>query len=178
MKEKYRYTKNTTDNAFEKAERVVQHLNLQYNFRCVKYLLDVENIGIGQLRTAQFFNGKDYYLDFNRSAYLLVKAGLIGSKQFTTESATLEDRIYEILDNWQELFGSLLSLHILLIKQLDERHFFIESAAVENLQKSLMNSTPFISDLLKKLTAQTEQEETILATMRKHAISEMHTPIF
>ena len=178
MKEKYRYTKNTADNAFKKAERVIQHLNLQFNFRCVKYLLDVENIGIGQLRTAQFFNGKDYYLDFNRSAYLLVKAGLIGSKQFATESDALEDRIYEILDNWQELFGSLLSLHVLLVKQLEERHFFIESAAVENLQTSLTSSTPFIKDLLKKLTAQAKQETMIISTMHKHAISEMRTPIF
>lgn len=141
-------------------ENEVRHLGLSYNFECIKYLLDRENISFGQLRCAQFFNGHDYYYDINRAAYYLVRAGLIGSKQVDKNNTVLLDaQTNKILNDWLEKNGNLALLYLQLIKQLEERHFFMDSATLTKLEQ-LASKTSYkpYEELIKSVIAQEIKE--------------------
>lgn len=137
----FRLKEKPKEDTVTAVETAARKLNLFYNFEAVKYILDIEQISIGQLRCAQFFNGHEYYTDYNRAAYYLVLAGLIGSKQESkTDTEALEQHTYKILDNWQKKYDLCL-LYLQLIKQLEERHFFADSATLTVMeQMSSMNT--------------------------------------
>ena len=158
---KYEYTKPAIDNSIDEVEQAARKLGLEYNFECIKYLLDIEKISFGQLRCAQFFNGHDYYYDTNRAAYYLVLAGLVGSKQEDKHNTeALEEHTYKILNTWMEKQGPLSLLYIQLIKQLEERHFFMTSAALTTLEKmSSTSSYKSYAELIKSVLAQEMKEQ-------------------
>lgn len=168
---KYEYTKPAVDTSLDNIEHAVRKLGLEYNFECIKYLLDIEQISFGQLRCAQFFNGHDYYYDTNRAAYYLVLAGLVGSKQEDKHNTeALEAHTYKILNNWLENYGSLSLLYLLLIKQLEDRHFFIDSATLMMLEKmNLSNSFKSCKELIKSVLAQ-EMETTLVIQNTKNSL--------
>ena len=159
------------ENKLDIIEEAARHLGLSYNFGCVKYILDKENISFGQLRCAQFFNGHDYYYDVNRAAYYLVLAGLVGSGQDTGEDhEALEKHTYKILDDWASNIGDIALLYLQLIKQLEERHFFITGATLEIMEQiSSMNSYKSYNELIKSMIAQTmierHKETSILTSL-------------
>ena len=175
---KYEYTKPEIDNSIDEVEQAARKLGLEYNFECIKFLLDIEKISFGQLRCAQFFNGHDYYYDTNRAAYYLVLAGLVGSKQEDKHNTeALETHTYKILNNWLENYGSLALLYLLLIKQLEERHFFIDSATLTMLEKmNLSNSYKSCTDLIKSVLAQ-EMETTLVVQNTKKSLLQHMTDI-
>lgn len=174
-KDKYRHTPPAVDTEIEDIEAAAQHLGLSYNFECVKYLLDIEKISFGQLRCAQFFNGTEYYYDTNRAAYYLVLAGLIGSGQEDKNNyEALEVHTYAILDTWQEKYGDLVLLYIQLIKQLEERHFFITSATLETLEKMSSNSSYKSYDaLIKSVIAQEIKEQLQIKQIQSSLVKQL-----
>lgn len=173
---KYRHKQSeelTTQEKIDDIEKAVKRLNLNYNFKVIKTLLDIENISFGQLRCAQFYNGNDYYYDTNRAAFYLVLTGLFGSKQIDdiTSDESL-DKTYKILDNWQEKYGDLAFLYLQLIKQLEERHFFMDSAGLTMLEQMSSNSSyKQYTELMNSMLAQ-ETKETIQIRQMQQSLSQ------
>lgn len=172
---KYRRTQQERPIEIEDLEKAVARLNLSYNFGCVKFILDTEKISFGMLRCAQFFNGTDYYYDYNLAAYHLVRAGLIGSEQESIKDLdALEAHTYKILDYWLANYGDLAGLYLQLIKQLEERHFFMTSATSEMIQKlSLRSSYKSYAELMNSLVVQGINEQMQLNHMQNTLMQHM-----
>lgn len=117
------------EDAYNKA---LEHLNsygLNWTFRSIRYVIDKEHIGFAQLRSCVYFEGNRGYFDYLRSVMSLIKAGLVGSKQVPdTDAKALEDRTYDIIEDWRNEVGSLPCLHLLLIHVMETRHFFMDMA--------------------------------------------------
>lgn len=166
----------TVDEKLDSIEKAVRRLNLQYNFKAMKTLLDVENITFGLLRCAQFYDGNNFLQDTNLATYYLVLAGLYGSGQIADiTSDESKDAAYKILDNWQDKYGSLTFLFLLLIKQLEERHFFMDSTELEMIQKISSNNSyksyvELISSVLTQELRETLQVRHIQNVLGQHIL--------
>lgn len=129
----------------------LEHLNsygLNWTFRSIRYIIDKENIGFAQLRSCVHMVGDRAVFDFLKSAIFIIKAGLIGSKQLKeTDTQALEDKAYEIVEDWRENVGSISSLHIMLINVMERKNFFMGTAdlkilqhlSLKNFEKSLVS---------------------------------------
>lgn len=134
------------EEAYEEALERLNSYGLSWTFRSIRYVIDREGIGFSQLRGCVYFKDNQAYFDFMRSVIALIKAGLVGSKQIQESDAkALEDRAYEIIEDWRENIGSLQSLHLMLINIMETRHFFmgmadmkiVQHLSYKNLQKDL-----------------------------------------
>ena len=119
---------------------------LSWTFRSIEYVINKENIGFGQLRSCVYMKSGQAVFDYVKSVLLLVKAGLVGSKQINeSDVKALDDKAWEIIEDWRNEFGYLGTLHILIINQMETKHFFMgtQDQAVlnrlgsKNLQKDL-----------------------------------------
>lgn len=130
-------------------EEAVAKLNsygLEWNFRSIEYVINKENIGFAQLRSCVYNKSGMAVFDYVKSTSLLIKAGLVGSKQFKeSDVKALDDKAFEIMEDWRSEFGYLGTLHLLIINQMETKHFFMgtkDQAVVsrlgsKNLQRDL-----------------------------------------
>lgn len=162
-------------NIIDAAKKAANKLGLSYNFEAIKFILDTENISIGQLRCAQFFNGKEYYIDIARAAYFLVVAGLIGSKQESkTDIEKLEEHANKILDTWQKRFDVGL-LYLTLVCQLEERHFFVSGTTLSALtEMDSVNLLSSVKDCMHSMLVQEITEKSQLTNIRDSLIMLMN----
>lgn len=122
---------------------------LEWTFRSIRYVQSKEKTSFSQLRSCVYRVDGENQFDYLRSVISLVKAGLVGSKQVEdTDAKGLEDKTYEILENWAEDY-SLAIMHLLIIQVLEEKHFFtgdrdlgvVRHLSYKNLQKDLVEMT-------------------------------------
>lgn len=151
------------EDAYDEALERLNSYGLNWTFRSIRYVIDKENIGFAQLRSCVYMlNGRGVF-DFIKSVTVLLKAGLVGSKQFKeTDTDALEDRAYEIIEDWRNNIGSISSLHIMIINQMETKHFFMGSTdmkilqhlSYKNLQKDLV--TQIVGEDLNEKMSQAE----------------------
>lgn len=140
---------------YNQAENLFNTFNLEFTYKSLRYILNKENISLGQLRSCVYIN-KDTnqaYFDYIQSTLILIKAGLVGaSSEQNPDIKKLEDKAYELLDTWRVNFGSVISLHLMIIKCLEDNHFFIQEPDLKVMShlsyKSLQKD--IISNILKE----------------------------
>ena len=141
--------------SFEKCEAYWKHMGLNFTYRGVKYIVDRYGISFGQLRAAQFFNGEKPYYCPEEAAQYLIEAALVSSKKFTAcDTASIDEETDKIISDWMRHCGSLSILYVILIKQLEERHFFMSAAEMEMIANTtqLSNSLQTAASHLMKMT--------------------------
>jgi len=120
-------TPQKTTDFFESPSSFCKHLWLNFNFRGVEFLINVEGITLGQLQKGVFYNGKEPYIDIKKACVYLLECGLVGSKQITPENySELNDKVNTIIATWQERYGALVGLHTHLMDQCKTRHHFFK----------------------------------------------------
>lgn len=133
------------------AQEKLTGYGLKWTFRSIEYALNKENVTFGQLRSCVYMTKEGPAFDYVRSVKLLIKAGLVGSKQISDSDAQkLEDRAYEIMEDWREYFGYLGTLHLLMIDRMEKLHFFITDPdlAVMNRLDSKNSQKDLVRNLL------------------------------
>lgn len=144
-------TVKATDNIegaklYKEASDWVDNLGLDFTFRSIDWVLRRKKTSFAQLRSCVYIVDGEAYFDYVQSVSLIVQAGLIGSKQVKAEDMeALEDKAYEIIDDFRTSIGFIGLLHIILINILEGLHFFIgktdvqmiEHLSYKNLQKEL-----------------------------------------
>lgn len=141
--------------SFEKCEAYWKHMGLNFTYRGVKYIADRYGISFGQLRAAQFFNGERPYYCPEEATQYLIEAALVSSKKFTaSETEAIDEETDKIMAGWMIHCGSLSLLFIILIQQLEERHFFMSAAEMEMIANTteLSNSSKTAALHLSKTT--------------------------
>ena len=134
------------EKALQEAMEKFNSYRLNWTFRSIEYAINKENVSFGQLRSCVYMRGGSPVFDYVKSTILLVKAGLVGSKQIEeTKTKELEDKAFEIIEDWRSTFGYIGTLHILIINAMEKHNFFmqardravISSLGSKNLQKDL-----------------------------------------
>lgn len=137
---------------YKQAMDKLNSYQLQWTFRSVKYVLDTENISFGQLRSCVYTVNGQQQFDYFKSIEILIKSGLIGSKQIDQKDKDkLNDKVNEIIDNWLELF-SPPTLHLLIIHVMETKHFFtgMQDIKIVNYLNSINSQKDLGENLLKK----------------------------
>ena len=150
--------KQVEEDTFNLALDKFRSYNLAWTFRSINYVLNFEHVSFGQLRSCVYVQDGQGVFNYIRSTLSLIKAGLIGSKQLSeNDTEKLENRAYEIIEDWRESFGFIGTLHLFIINAMEEKHFFMGTAdqAVLN-HLSSKNSQP---DLIKNLVMEDLEEK-------------------
>lgn len=159
--------------SFEKCEAYWKHMGLNFTYRGVKFIVDRYGISFGQLRAAQFFNGERAYYCPEEAAQYLIEAALVSSKKFTaSEVEAIDEETDKIITDWMLHCGSLSLLFIILIQQLEERHFFMSAAEMEMIANTtaLSNSSETAALHLSKTTLITLNQQTVVTGNILHGL--------
>lgn len=144
---------------YNEAMEKLKSLNLAWTYKSINMIVRNENLSFNQLRSCVYMNkNKEGYYDLYKSVYLLIKSGLIGSNQLSITDKTIDTKVEEIIENWRSEIGFIGILHILMIKQMEDKHFFINKPSMkvleymssENLSKELVDKT-LLMELQEKI---------------------------
>lgn len=147
------------EDTFNLAYQKFNSYNLNWTFRAINFVLNKKNVSFGQLRTCVYQNEKgEGYFDYIRSVITLVEAGLIGSKQVEETDKNLEDKAYEIIEDWRDNVGFIGTLHLFIINEMETKNFFMGVAdqaimthmSSKNIQKGLIGNM-LMEDLETKI---------------------------
>ena len=140
------------------AMNLLNSYNLEWTFRSINFVLNKKNISFAQLRSCVYVMDDQAYFDYFKSTLILVEAGLVGSKQYKeTDTELLENRAYEIIDNWREKFGYVGTLHLLIIHVMETKHFFMNSQDQDIV--NYLSSKNLLSDIAPNLTMEDTEEK-------------------
>lgn len=105
----------------------IKDLGLHYSFRSLDFLSKDCGITTNQLRSCVFIDENGNMMSsVEESVKYLLMAGLVGAdKSLRFDRKTLEDKVFNIMDEWAEKFGWIGVLHILLIDIMQKKHFFM-----------------------------------------------------
>ena len=145
------------EEAYNIAVEELHSYQLEWTFRSVNYVLNKENVSFGQLRSCVYVIDERAAFDYIRSTLTLIKAGLVGSKQIhENEYKKLEDRAFEILEQWRERIGFIGTLHLLIIKEMETKHFFMGTPDLEVIGH--LNSLGLQKDLVTNILKEDMEE--------------------
>lgn len=145
-------------NIYKLAKAKLDEYGLKWTFRSINYILNTCNVSFGQLRSCVFVRDEQAYFDYFKATMLLIKAGLVGSKQYNeNQKEELENKAYDIIEDFRETVGFVGTLHILIIQEMEEKHFFMGMADEAILTH--LNSSHSVSDLVKNLLAEDLEEK-------------------
>ena len=151
-------TDKVNEEAFNEANDKLNSYGLEWNFRSINYVLNKENISFGQLRSCVYLVNNSPVFDYIKSTLTLIKAGLIGSKQVKeSEYKLLENKAYEIIEDWRSNIGFIGTLHILIIKVMEDKHFFMGDHEIKIV--SHLNYKNSQVDLIKNMMAEDLEEK-------------------
>ena len=146
------------EDTFNLAVKKLNSYGLEWTFRSINYVLNKENVSFGQLRSCVYMQDGQGVFNYIKSTMSLIKAGLVGSKQIPeSNEKALENRAYEIIEDWRNTFGFIGTLHLLIIHTMEEKHFFmgtVDQAVLNHL--SYKNSQ---IDLVKNLAMEDLEEK-------------------
>lgn len=134
------------ESIYDLAMELVKSYGLDWTFRSINHVVNREEITFNQLRGCVFKRGEEIVFDCLRATLYLIEAGLVGSKQIAeSNKEALEEKAYEIVEDWREKFGFVGTLHILLINVMEKKHFFmggqdlrvLEFMSYKNMQADL-----------------------------------------
>lgn len=147
----------TSEELFNLGLKKLESYNLEWTFRSIRYILNKENTSFGQLRSCVYIQDGQGVFDYIRSVLLLIKAGLVGSKQFSEADSKLEDKAYDIMEDWRENFGSISSLHLLIIYIMEQKHFFIGNQ--DQTVMTVLSSRNLETDLISNIKMEDLEEK-------------------
>ena len=136
------------------AQNYIKSLNLNWTFKSIEYIVNHEGYTLNQIRGAVFDLNGTLQHDIERSAKLLLSAGLISSATVSPEDYTkIKSRAAEICEEWRENYGYVGTLQILLVNIMEQKHFFIGRSDANLLSHLHEEGTQ--TDLIKTLMAVT-----------------------
>lgn len=136
------------------AQEYIKSLNLSWSFRSIEYIVNREGYTLNQIRGAVFDLNGTVQHDIERSAKLLLSAGLINPSTVSPEDYTkIKSRADEICEEWRENYGYVGTLQIMLVNIMEQKHFFIGRSDAELLSHLHEEGTQ--TDLIKTLMAVT-----------------------
>lgn len=142
-------TNKLNEEIYELALDRLNTYKLEWNFRSINHVLYSENISFGQLRSCVYMQDESAVYNYIKSTMILIKAGLIGSGQLkSSEPDKLENKAYEIIEDWRQSVGFIGTLHLLIINQMETKNFFMGTPDVavvnhlsyKNLQTDLVQN--------------------------------------
>ena len=146
------------EDAYDEALAKLNSYGLTWTFRSIRYVIDKENISFSQLRSCVYMQGDRGVFDFLKSTVTLIKAGLVGSKQLDdTLDKELTLKAYDIIEDWRMNIGSVSILHLLIINQMETKHFFMGSTDMKILRH--LSSKNLQKDLAANIVSQDLQEK-------------------
>lgn len=146
------------ESTFNLAMKKFSSYNLKWTFRSINYIINTCNISFGQLRSCVYIRDGQGYFDYIRSTINLIKAGLVGSAQFKeTDTELLENRAYDIIEDWRNNFGFIGTLHLLIIHEMETKHFFMGTA--DQAVMNHLSSRNLHQDLIKNLRMEDLEEK-------------------
>lgn len=136
------------------AQEYIKSLNLTWTFRSIEYIVNREGYTLNQIRGAVFDLNGSLQHDIERSAKLLLSAGLVNPATVSPDDyKAIQNRAAEICEEWREKFGYVGVLQILLVDLMEKKHFFIGTSDAELLKHLHEEGTQ--TDLIKTLMAVT-----------------------
>lgn len=147
------------ESTFNMAMDKLNSYGLKWTFRSINYVLNTCNVSFGQLRSCIYLKDGQGYFDYIKSTMYLIKSGLVGSGQMTeNDTDRLENRAYDIIEDWRNSFGFIGTLHLLIIHEMETKHFFMGTAdqavmnhlSLKNLQVDLVQNMR-LEDLEQKI---------------------------
>ena len=156
------------ESTFNMAMEKLSSYNLKWTFRSINYILNTCNVSFGQLRSCVYIKDGQGYFDYIKSSLYLIKAGLVGSGQYKeTDTDKLDNRAYDIIEDWRDNFGFIGTLHLLIIHEMEIKHFFMGTAdlavinhlSYKNLQRDL--GANLVREDLEQKVKQTQALSTI-----------------
>lgn len=146
------------EDTFNLAVKKLNSYGLEWTFRSINYVLNKENVSFGQLRSCVYMQDGQGVFDYIKSTMSLIKAGLVGSKQISeSNEKALEDRAYEIIEDWRNTLGFIGTLHLLIIHTMEEKHFFM--GTVDQAVLNHLSSKNSQTDLVKNLAMEDLEEK-------------------
>lgn len=146
------------EGTFNLAIKKLNSYGLEWTFRSINYVLNKENVSFGQLRSCVYMQDGQGVFDYIKSTMSLIKAGLVGSKQISeSNEKALEDRAYEIIEDWRNTLGFIGTLHLLIIHTMEEKHFFM--GTVDQAVLNHLSSKNSQTDLVKNLAMEDLEEK-------------------
>lgn len=144
---------------YEKAEKLLDSFNLKWSFRSIELIVNEFKISLNQLRGCLFeVSGKAKY-DIELATKILIMAGLI-NKDKNADMQKLEDKAYDIMDEWRENVGAVSLLHLFIINVMEKKHFFMgetEGGLMSQIVKR--NVQPEIYSKLMGVEAETRMNQ-------------------
>lgn len=125
---------------------------IKFTFKSVAHLLENHNVTLNSLRACAFKRSDNTLVfDVIKQVILLIEAGLIGGGADVPPDK-LEDLAYDIIEDWSEHFGGIISLHVLLITKLEGQGFFMNIRDVPILRqlKSKSSTKVLLRDHLRQ----------------------------
>lgn len=136
------------------AQEYIKSLNLKWTFRSIEYVVNTEGYTLNQIRGAVFDVNGTLQHDIERSAKILLSAGLVNPATVSPDDyRAVKERAAEICEEWREKFGYVGVLQILLVDLMEKKHFFIGTSDADLL--SYLHSEGTQTDLIKTLMAVT-----------------------
>ena len=138
----------------KQAQEYIKSLNLNWTFRSIEYIVNREGYTLNQIRGAVFDVNGTLQHDIERSAKLLLSAGLINPATVSPDDyKAIQNRADEICEEWRENFGYIGVLQIMLVDVMEKKHFFIGKSDADLL--SYLHEEGMQTDLIKTLMAVT-----------------------
>lgn len=145
-----------------KAKEYIKQLNLKWTIRSIEYLVNRENISLNQLRACVFDRGGTVVYDIERATKYIIMSGLISRQCDDTTYTLIEDKAYEVLEHWQEEFGYIGVLHMMLIEQMESKHFFMGTQDAQLLAEiAVRKSLKSLEETQKAIDLQTKTSQSI-----------------
>jgi len=145
-----------------KAKDYIKQLGLRWTIRSIEYLVNRENISLNQLRACVFDRGGNVVYDIERATKYIIMSGLISKQCDSDAYLSIEDRAYEVLEHWQEEFGYIGVLHMMLIEQMETKHFFMGTQDAQILAEiAVRKSLKSLEETQKAVDLQTKTSQSI-----------------
>lgn len=136
------------------AQEYINSLNLKWTFRSIEYIVNREGYTLNQIRGAVFDVNGTLQHDIERSAKLLLSAGLVNPATVSPDDyRAVKERADEICEEWRDRFGYIGVLQIMLVDIMEQKHFFIGTSDAKLLKHLHEEGTQ--TDLIKTLMAVT-----------------------
>lgn len=105
--------------------KTIKSWKLKYTIGSCDFALEIEDVTLIQLRRAVFINSKEEIAtNYIKAVRILLEIGLCYKIE---DYEALKKEALRLMEEWRNKFGSIEALHIVLIRYMENNHFFIGS---------------------------------------------------
>lgn len=151
-------TEKASEEIFNHGLEILNSYGLVWNYESIDYILNIANISFGQLRSCLYIVNGQGVFNVIKSTLTLIQAGLLGSGQYQLKDYNvIKESAYKILDDWRVKFGSVTTLHLLIIYVMEQKHFFTGRDDLEVMNH--LKSANSLVDLVNQVMASDLEEK-------------------